>query len=230
MVGDRPQRHTRLLEIERPAETLIERVSRMKARWLKRVMYESPASSTEKCLAYVVADHLNCVTLDCWPSQTRLAELLGRKNVKTVERAARGLEKLGTLVLGGGGGGAVYRYAPVFLASDADKVVNSPRQIRPEDTDKNVDESLLLIHSKRSSSTGLSDRRDGQSPPVYNRRQRGAIELELAAMLGENGMNILGRLASHDDTIVDRLCRAHAERGLSERELAAARLAAEQMR
>jgi hypothetical protein len=54
--------------------------------------------------------------------------------------------------------------------------------------------------------------------------------MQLAAMLGKNGMSILGRLASYDDAIVDRLCRAHAERRLGERELAAARLAAEQMR
>ena len=73
-------------------EGLVERVGRAKARWLRRVMYETTASSTEKCFAYAVVDHLNCVTLDCWPSQLRLAKLLDFKAEKTLQRAARGLE------------------------------------------------------------------------------------------------------------------------------------------
>src|SRR4029077_16909568 len=84
-------------------ETLYQRVSRMRARWLKRVMYSSDASSTEKCLAYAVFDHLNCVTLDCWPAQRRLAELLGFESVKTIQRAAAGPEDKGRLVLRGDG-------------------------------------------------------------------------------------------------------------------------------
>ena len=44
-------------------ETLRTCVNRAKARWLKRVMYKSTASSTGKCFAYSVADHLNCVAL-----------------------------------------------------------------------------------------------------------------------------------------------------------------------
>jgi hypothetical protein len=41
-------------------ESLRTRVNRAKARWLKRVMYQTPASSTGKCFAYSVVDHLNC--------------------------------------------------------------------------------------------------------------------------------------------------------------------------
>lgn len=214
---------------DRSIETLLDRVNRMKARWLKRVMYESTATSTQKCFAYAVADHLNCVTLDCWPGQDRLVELLGCQNVKTAQRAARGLEGLGVLLVRGGGRTG-YRYAPVFLPGDEDKVVNTARHRRPEDADMNVHESLLPIHPKRSASRGLSEGSDGEYSPAYNRHQRGAIELQLIAKLGQNGMALLGRLAAHDDAIVDRLCRAHAEGRLAERELAAARLAAEQMR
>jgi hypothetical protein len=214
---------------DQPVETLVERVNRMKARWLKRVMYDSPATSTEKCFAYVVADHLNCVTLDCWPGQDRLVALLGRKNIKTAQRAARRLERLGVLTLNGGGL-ASYRYAPVFMPGDEDKAVTSERQHCPPDTDKNVDQSLLRIHSKESSPTGLSEGRGARNARAYDRRQRGAIELQVAAMLGNNGMGILCRIAARNDAAVDRLCRAHAEGRLGERELAAARLAAEQMR
>jgi helix-turn-helix protein len=74
-------------------------ISRQKARWLKFVMHESKASATEKCLAYTIADALNCVTLDCWPSQPRLARLLGGVSVRTVQRAARGLEQLGLITI-----------------------------------------------------------------------------------------------------------------------------------
>src|SRR4051812_449650 len=48
-------------------EPLYKQVARAKARWLRRIMYGSVATSTEKCFAYAVADHLNCVTLDAWP-------------------------------------------------------------------------------------------------------------------------------------------------------------------
>jgi hypothetical protein len=34
-----------------PTESLRDRVNRAKARWLKRVMYDSPATSTQKCFA-----------------------------------------------------------------------------------------------------------------------------------------------------------------------------------
>src|ERR1700694_1287413 len=64
-------------------ETLYKRVPRAKARWLRRVMYGTVATSTEKCFAYAVADHLNCVTLDAWPGQLRLAQFLRFKSIKT---------------------------------------------------------------------------------------------------------------------------------------------------
>ena len=64
------------LNAQQQRPPLVETVNRMKARWLKRVMYETDVSSTAKCLAYAVSDHLNCVSLDCWPSQARLGQLL----------------------------------------------------------------------------------------------------------------------------------------------------------
>src|SRR5262245_5857641 len=80
------------IESSGPGESLSDRVGRAKARWLKRVMYESPATSTQKCLAYAVSDHLNCVTLDAWPGLIGLSRRLGFQHVKTLRRAARGLE------------------------------------------------------------------------------------------------------------------------------------------
>ena len=211
-------------------ETLRTCVNRAKARWLKRVMYELTASSTGKCFAYSVADHLNCVTLDCWAGATRFAKLLGCKCTKTPERAARELQRLGVLTIKNSGRGR-YRYAPTFLPVDNDKIARARGQNCPSNRDTNVDESLLSILPKVPSSTAVASKgRNGGALAAssYIRRERGAIELSLASMLGSDGINILARLSAIDDAIIDRMCLAHASGMIGDPELAAARLAAEQ--
>lgn len=204
-------------------------VARMKARWLRRVIYGSAASSSQKCFAYAVFDHLNCVTLDCWPSQERLAKLLGFVSVKTVQRAAQGLEDLHLLTISGGGRKG-YRYAPIFLPEDEDNPVPSSGRIRPVLPDKSVSESFLRIRPNRPASTAAKEEQLRDLGFDYQPRQRGAIELQIAERLGANGMEILGKLSALDDWIVERLCRAHAAGQLGEREINAARLAADQVR
>ena len=211
-------------------ESLRTRVNRAKARWLKRVMYETPASSTGKCFAYSVADHLNCVTLDCWAGTPRFAQLLGCKCTKTPERAARELQRLGVLTIKNCGRGR-YRYAPTFLPADEDKIVRARGQNCPPNRDRNVDKSLLSILPKSSSSTAVAAKGSNGgalAASSYIRRERGAIEMSLASMLGSDGINILARLSAIDDAIIDRMCLAHASGMIGEPELAAARLAAEQ--
>ena len=213
-------------------ESLYRRTARGKARWLRRVMYQSLATSTEKAFAYLVFDHLNCVTLDAWPSQVRAAQLLGFQSVKTIQRAAGGLEKLELLVVNRGGGNH-FRYAPVFVTGDEDKVVRTAGQTRPSTMDTDVQESLLLIHHTLSTTRKrFSDKSDSlhDSGGLYRRSERGAIEFQIAAMLGDDGMEVLGRLGSIDDSIIERLCRAHTAAALGEQELIAAKLAAEQVR
>jgi len=221
-----------LCESAAEAETLYRRVARAKARWLKRIMYGSIANSTEKCFAYAVADHLNCVTLDAWPGQVRLAELLGFKCTKTVDRAARGLEKLEVLIVKRSSRDQ-RRYAPVFLPGDEDKDVRGTRQLSATAKDMNVHESLLLIHintsapTKRTPESGVCGL---NNEARYRKSQRGMLEVQIAAALGDDGIEILSRLGAIDDTIIDRLCRAYAVGALRERELIATRLAAEQVR
>ncbi len=213
------------------SETLYERVARAKARWLRRVMYGSVATSTEKCFAYSVFEHLNCVTLDAWPGQIRLTELLGFKSTKTIQRAASGLEKLAVLTVVRSRNNC--RYAPVFLPGDEDKIVPSKGQTDATRKDTDVRESLLLIHLKSSVPTkGLSDKSEGDqsSKPRYRWTERGAIEVKIAAMLGDKGIEVLARLGAIDDWLIERLCRAYATGALGPRELIAARLAAEQVR
>lgn len=218
------------IEGEVSGEALRTRVNRAKARWLKRVMYKTPASSTGKCFAYSVADHLNCVTLDCWAGMLRFAQLLGCKCVKTPQRAALELQRLGVLTIKHSGRGR-YRYAPTFLSGDEDKIVRAYGQACPPDKDRNVDESLLGILPTSSSSTAVvakGSKGKAGAACVYDRRQRGAIEMRLSSMLGADGINILSRLAAIDDAIIERMCLAHAAGMIGEPELAAARLAAEQ--
>jgi hypothetical protein len=94
-------------------EPLYDRVTRAKHRWLKCVTFDHGTSSSEKCFAYLVADRLNCVTQDCWPSQKLIADQFGW-SIKTVHRVAVGLERRGHLGIIRGKNGS-YRYAPVFV-------------------------------------------------------------------------------------------------------------------
>lgn len=207
-------------------ESLSNQVSRAKARWLKRVMQHPSAKSTQKCLAYVIADYLNCVTLDCSPAQPTLARALGHKSIKTVQRAARGLAMLRLITLKHDATRrAGWRYAPVFCPEDMDKPVPKSGQRGPAIVDTNDRESFLNIHTKSCSTEEAAERsmRASSPRPLFNPKKRGAIEIKLAEMIGANGLDVLVRLASIDDAILERLCRAYAEGALGERDLAAAR-------
>lgn len=213
-----------------PNETLIERVNRMKHRWLKRVMSDHGTSSSQKCFAFLVVDFLNCVTRDCWPSQKTIAEYFGW-SIKTVHRVAVSLKRRGHLRIIRNPNGS-YRYAPVFLPEDEDKSVGAKGQSCPSIPDKNVDESFLGIPINKSSPIG--DEGTACTYPTkpasnYVRSQRGAYEADIARLLGNDGFGVLERLSEHDDDIVERLCQACADGKLGKRELAAARLAADQM-
>ena len=208
------------------AESLAVSASRAKARWLKRVMFESQATNAQKCFAYIVFDHLNCVTLDCWPNQERIAQLLGKNCTKSAQRAAKGLQALGLLLIRSGSDGK-HHYAPIFLASDWNKNDGTGGQTRPHSQDNNVQESLLSNPPQEST---LTTPRLTRADPAYDRRQRGRWEIALEQRLGQDGLNLLSKIATHDDAAVDRLCRALATNSLTQRDLSAARLAAEQMR
>ena len=221
---------------EHPApgkSALLEQVNRKKARWLKRVMYETKASSTAKCFAYAVAEHLNCVTMDSWPAQARIARLLNRKCTKTAQRAAKELQSLGLLVIKRDCRNHL-RYAPIFTSDDddQDKIGPPPGDNRPNGPDKKDGESTLPNLHQESAPTGRASAKADRSTaptPDYDPRLRGSIELKIAAMLGEDGMTVLQKLGEYDDKFVERLCRAHADGSLTKRELGAARLAAQQL-
>jgi hypothetical protein len=209
------------------AESLRDRVNRAKARWLKRVMYHSPATSTQKCLAYAIADHLNCVTLDAWPGLLSVSRKLGFQHVKTMQRAARGLERCDFLILRKIGG--LWRLGPVFHPADEDRNVSEPGQFSALPGDTNVHESYLSILLYESDSTRTAEKEKRWVSSAFPWQQRGAIEMKVAEWLGADGMEALGQLALLGDDVIERLCRAYVRNMLTDRELAAARLAVEQM-
>jgi hypothetical protein len=199
-------------------DSLYDRVNRAKHRWLKRVMVDCATSSSEKCFAYIVMDRLNCVTLDCWPSQQLVADQFGW-STKTVHRVSFGLQRRGYLLISRNTYSS-YRYKPIFLAEDEDKSGRSPGQTGTAPPDKNVEESSSVILITQSPSTQASR---------YSDRHRGFFETEVAKRLGNDGFEILVRLSEKDDDLVERLCRACADGELGERELLAARLAVAQL-
>jgi hypothetical protein len=152
-------------------------------------------------LAYLVVDRLNCVTLDCWPSQKTIADQFGW-STKTVHRVAAGLKKRAHLRIIRKSNGS-YRYAPAFLSGDEDKSVDSTRQACPFVPDKSVDESFLGIPINKSSPSAYESA--ARKPASnYNRRQRGSYEAELTKLLGNGGFGILERLNQRCFALVTR--------------------------
>src|SRR4051812_34307692 len=212
-------------------DSLDVKAKRAKARWRDRVM-RSNATSTEKCLAYVIADRLNCVTLDCWPGQETLKGIL-RKSAKTIARVAAGLQRHGFITISGRTAGQrSYRYAPIFTTGDLDENVRTIPHSCPITQDTNGGESysgILLKKSFAHSSQTSRGEESGRPRKRYSSAERGALEPIVAKLLGADGWDVLGRLSELDDRIVDRLCRTCFEDALSQRDLSAARLAAKQL-
>jgi hypothetical protein len=209
------------------AESLTKQVRRATARWLKRAMNSTALTSTQKLLAYAVADRLNCVTLDCWPTQSTLAQTLGCISSKTVQRAAKALQTAGVVVIKRQKDGRS-RYAPNFVAEDWDTPGGVGGQSTHRRPDTGVHQSNLAI-SSTSSSTGRAAGQRQAAGPAFNNAERGSWEATVARRLGPNGWETLSRLNALDSRTVERLCRAQADGTLGERELNAARLASKQM-
>jgi hypothetical protein len=209
-------------------ETLRDRVNRAKARWLKTVMYSKQLQSTQKVFAYVVFDCLNCVTLDAWPAQSTSASWMGC-SIKTVQRAADALEAAGYIAVARSRFRNVNnRYAPVFVSGDLDVFVPPDGQPCPQPVDDGGCQSSLSIHIKPASAGGQRKSNNNERISKYKRAERGRWEQELSKVLGPNGNEIIDRLATIDDAVVERLCRALCDGQLGSRELEAARLAAYQ--
>src|SRR6266851_4145768 len=206
------------------SQPLHRRVARAKARWVSRVMY-SDIPAMQRVFAFVVSDHLNCVTLDAWPAQGTVATRL-HCCIKTVARAADGLEKLGLIVIERPRDrGLPQRYAPVFAPVDWVTPVHLSGQGSLEDLDKTVHQSSLDIHLKLSEPTARCRAIQDLESRKYKPAERGRWEAEIAKKIGANGLEVLERLNEINEHIVERLCRALCDGELGDQELEAARLA-----
>jgi Helix-turn-helix domain len=210
------------------AEPLHKQVSRFRARWLNRLMY-SDVGRIEKVLGYVIYAHLNCVTLDAWPAQGTIATLM-RCSIKTVQRASEALERHGWIVVARSRSrGSMHRYAPIFAPGDLDESVPDDGHPCPGVADTHVRQSSLSTRIK-SSPTGQRWSNTYRRPnSSYKPAERGRWELELASALGRDGREVLDRLDTINDTVVEKLCRAYCDGEVGECEIEAARLAAAQV-
>jgi hypothetical protein len=156
----------------------------------------SAASPAQKVFAFFVFDHLNCVTLDAWPSQETVAKYMCC-STKTVRRAAEGLQAL-SLIQIRRARPLNYRprYAPVFTPEDWDANVPADGQRRADEADNSVQESTLGIHIKQSTSTGRRAKAQIGDNGRYKPAQRGGWEIKLAEALGTNGQDIVETLSS----------------------------------
>lgn len=211
------------------ASSLSNSVARAKARWFARVKKHPDLRSSSKCAAHSIADHLNCVTMDCWPSNKTLANSIGVRATKTIQRATKQLAKANFIVVTKTDGRqGPNRYAPVFIASDWDIPVPVAGQTRSPNADSDVRQSYLDIHSTSFSTEEARQRGTQYWKIDFEPRARGALEVRLVELLGPNGVEILNALNSLDASAVDRLCQCLSNGTLSERELSAAKLAVRQ--
>lgn len=189
-------------------------------------MYCTVLSPTVCRVAYVLADHLNRATGDCWPAQSTIARKIG-VSVKTIQRSVRRLEEMGLLAIKRSSWrGETHRYVPVYQsASEADHGVPTRRQSWAKRPDAN-DQQFYLRNQHR---TDLADRQGWQRRSRAT-PDRGRIEVEIAQRLGADGFDVLNRLAEIDDEFVARLCDRHRLGLLTDEDLNAVRLAAKQVR
>jgi hypothetical protein len=187
----------------------------------------SEAGRIEQIFGFVIFDYLNCVTLDAWPRKSTISAQI-HCSTKTVQRAADGLEEAGFISIHRPRShGAFQRYAPVFIPGDWDKAVRTDGQECLELLDKDVSQSSLSIHLKISAPTEPHKPTGNQlQEGRYRPAERGRWEVELAKLVGTDGLDVLECLNAIDGTIVERLCRAFCNGEIGEREIMAARLAA----
>lgn len=217
-------------ELKKPIK---KRVARAKALWLSRVMYSESLSSSAKVFAYIIADRLNCVTLDAWPGQIRCARQLG-KSSKTIGRLAKELEAARFIRIRRVQYSRKNRYAPV-LNLEEDKIARGSGHNCPPGVFKNVPQSSLKIQLiSFPTQVGTPSRVDNGSPDIqiadgqYRPSRRGKLEVIIAQRLGPDGMELLALLNDIDPQLVERLCIEQHYGRLGAEEILAAKLAAQQ--
>lgn len=175
-------------------------------------------------IAYAIADHLNSVSGEAWPSVARIANKLC-VSTKTVRRCIRELERVGLLkVTRPTGRTRTNRYRTTFPPTVTDVRSKGDRpdipgqksgQPRPENADMDVTQSYLENLPK----SYLKPATEEEGIPL---RDQGTYEMEIIRRLGADGAEILDQLGLENPKALTALCRAQKRANLSDQELKAA--------
>ncbi|WP_425349720.1 helix-turn-helix domain-containing protein [Pseudorhodoplanes sinuspersici] len=171
-------------------------------------------------VAFVIADHLNSVSGDAWPSVVRIANKLC-VSTKTVQRCVKELEKADWLQVNRPRGRTrTNRYRPNLpggLATKGykgDKSGQESGQRRPSKPEAHVPQSYLGNLPKSYLEGTAAER-----PAVM--RDQGTYEQRIISRLGTNGFHWLEALAKEDPETLTRLCQAEKLGLLSDAQLEA---------
>ena len=203
--------------------------SRNKMRWLNSIMYSGKLKATACRVAYVLADHVNKVTGDCWLSHATIARKLGI-STKTVQRAIGALKRPGFIfVRYAETNPRKQRFVPSFILNsdgepDSDGAPSG--QERPPTLDagghQSFSKNILRSDLPQRIADSGSQHSDRELQNKFRRSSRGELEVKVAKRLGSDGFDVLNRLAEVDDRIVYRLCVAQANNRLTPADLYAA--------
>ena len=180
---------------------------RNKMRWLNAIFYDCATGPMTCRVAFVIADHLNSVSGDAWPSVSRIATKLC-VSTKTVQRCVKELERTGWVkVLRPRGRTRTNRYRPNFppigktSIGSGDKTKQKSRQLGLENPDADVPQSYLENLPK-----SYLEGAGAEKPAVM--RDQGTYEQRIISRLGPNGFHWLEALAKEDPETLTSLCRA----------------------
>lgn len=193
---------------------------RNKMIWLNAICKDCGVSATAFRIAYFIADHLNSISGDAWPSHNRIASKLCI-TTKTVQRASRELERSGWLkIQHSRSRRTTNRYRPCWPdgngAFNQDNSALNSGNITPNTGDENVPQSYLANLLR----TSLRGHR-GQTVRFPD---RGLFEQRIVRRFGSEAEELLTQLDKHAPDVLNAICVAEKQGDLTLTHVQAARL------
>jgi biotin operon repressor len=186
---------------------------RNKMKWLNAINYDCALSPMTCRVAFVIADHLNQVSGDAWPSERRISSKLCI-STKTVQRSVKELESAGWVdVRRSKGRNISNRYRPRFerLKTTETKGGKSDQKYRqgcPQNEDTGVRQTFL--------GNPLTTYLEGAGDEKAIFRDQGMYEQQLIRRLGTNGRQLLEHIAAEDPRCLTQLCWAQKRGDLTD--------------
>jgi hypothetical protein len=189
---------------------------RNRMRWLNAVFYDCSMSPMSCRIAFLIADHLNSVSGDAWPSIDRIADRLC-VSTKTVQRSVKELEQAGWLSVNRSKGRMrSNRYRPNLMNEETrqarDKFGRKTGRHSPKKEDSDVPQSYLRKLPKTFSQEAFA-RKERRFP------DQGTYEERIIQRYGPHMRGHLEALAIRDPAALARLCREEKHGVLTESDL-----------